>query len=692
MTSIFLGYNMKLGAGLSFSISSSFLSNSGVLSLQGEVGALSLTAGSGIGISGLTITNTAPNVDYPAQANTWSDLQTFNGGIAQTNGGVHSWTLEGNNSNPSIMVKDSQSSTYRIDLGQASGDGDYFTNAVAGDSIIKGNYERLLLGVTGNNAGLIITNSYEVLTNNNTLDNGSGHMSVAGILGAQYINANDGNLNPNGSTPTMILSIWGGNTGAIANTSSFGLGISDSTLDFLSEAYFDWWAGTTEIMNLNGSGDLTLNGELSAGSYNLVGGTGISFSGVTITNTGVTSLAGSTTISVSGATGAVTLKGLYSAGGGIGISGATISNTGVTSLSGSTTISVSAATGGITLKGLYTAGSGISISGATISNTGILSLTAGSGIGVSGSTITNTGVLSLQGDTGALSLTAGSGIGISGLTITNTAPNVDYPAQANTWSGTQIFDSIGMSVNSSGNSIQFGGSVWNGSAPRSISNVFGIHVNGGSSSQLMTISSGPGCVSINNDGSIFVGAGGFTYNPFGTNVATGGDILANGNIAGGGSFGINGNATINGNMTVGGALYVNNPNYYQSMSIYKSQNFLPSTTFSLGTGTWYIYMQARLQMIPSASGAWFIIAYNLSGFNTLYMGGAQAEMYSEGGTSGEYPTTFFAPQTAIGVNTTTNTISVSVSDVSSQNSGFSSWDSSPSNGKLWLTVIAVRVH
>ncbi|MEM0142533.1 MAG: hypothetical protein QXL94_01065 [Candidatus Parvarchaeum sp.] len=222
-----------------------------------------------------------------------------------------------------------------------------------------------------------------------------------------------------------------------------------------------------------------------------------------------------------------------------------LSNTGVLSLQGDT--------GALNL----TAGTGISISGLTITNTGIISLSAGTGISVSGNTITNTGVTSLQGEVGALSLTAGSGISISGLTITNSAPNVDYPAQANTWTGTQIFNSIGMASNTSGNTIQFGGNVWDGAAPGGTGNYFGIQVDGGSSSQLMTISSNPGQLSINNDGSIFVGDGGFSYNPFGTEVESDGDILANGNIAGGGNLGINGSATINNSLTVGGNLNAN---------------------------------------------------------------------------------------------------------------------------------------
>ena len=57
MTSFFLGYNIATGAGLSFNSATNVLSNSGVLSLQGDTGSLSLVAGTGISISGLTISN-----------------------------------------------------------------------------------------------------------------------------------------------------------------------------------------------------------------------------------------------------------------------------------------------------------------------------------------------------------------------------------------------------------------------------------------------------------------------------------------------------------------------------------------------------------------------------------------------------------------------------------------------------------
>jgi hypothetical protein len=96
---------------------------------------------------------------------------------------------------------------------------------------------------------------------------------------------------------------------------------------------FDLSSGS-ELAYFTSSGGLSVSGEISGGSYNLSGGTGISFSGITITNTGVTSLQGDT--------GSLSLT----SGDGISISGLSIA------MSGSYSGTFSAST----LKGTFDGG------------------------------------------------------------------------------------------------------------------------------------------------------------------------------------------------------------------------------------------------------------------------------------------------------------------------------------------------
>jgi hypothetical protein len=109
----------------------------------------------------------------------------------------------------------------------------------------------------------------------------------------------------------------------------------------------------------------------------------------------------------------------------------TVSNTGVTSLAGSG-VSVSAATGAVTVTApTVTGGTGISVSGSgttslTVSATGVQSLTAGTGISVSGTTtptVTNSGVTSIV---------AGTNVTVSGATgaVTINAPGFATPGSS----------------------------------------------------------------------------------------------------------------------------------------------------------------------------------------------------------------------------------------------------------------------
>ena len=136
-----------------------------------------------------------------------------------------------------------------------------------------------------------------------------------------------------------IISSTGGTGGGTTYTGSGGITVLGSNIGFSGSAISANaipWASVAKPTTLGG--------------YGILAGTGISFSGMTI----------SSTATGGGAT--------YTAGTGINITGTTISST---------------VTGGTT----YTAGTGISISGTTISAT---PYTAGTGISISGTTISST--------------------------------------------------------------------------------------------------------------------------------------------------------------------------------------------------------------------------------------------------------------------------------------------------------------
>lgn len=78
--------------------------------------------------------------------------------------------------------------------------------------------------------------------------------------------ANVNNENPNGCTPTMILSIFGGGEGSEPNGSNYGIAISNNTLGFVAYGDFAWFEGTTQIASLNSSGDMSVSGSLTVSS------------------------------------------------------------------------------------------------------------------------------------------------------------------------------------------------------------------------------------------------------------------------------------------------------------------------------------------------------------------------------------------------------------------------------------------
>jgi hypothetical protein len=228
-----------------------------------------------------------------------------------------------------------------------------------------------LLATTIGNASSSITGTLQTAAQTNITSVGTlTGLTLSGAINGQTINGTSilgttiGNtasaVNGNIHTGSAVYAGTIGNTGttltgtlstaAQTNITSVGT-LSALTVTATITGSVSGNAGTATALqtarningvSFNGTADITVH----------TAGTGISVSGTTITNTGVTSAVAGTGISVSGATGAVT-----------------ITNSGVTSAVAGTGISVSGATGAV-----------------TITNNGVTSAVAGTGVSVSGST------------------------------------------------------------------------------------------------------------------------------------------------------------------------------------------------------------------------------------------------------------------------------------------------------------------
>ena len=245
-------YNLIGGTGISFS--GTTITNTGVTSI---------TAGTNITISGstgdVTINASGGGSSYTAGNGISISSSTIAMSGVMTVTGPAGFKIEGDANDPTIEVYDTANSSYTIEIGQASSAGAYFTNANVGDSIIRGNYERLLLGVTAEDAGLILTNGYVVTTKNNTLDSGSGGLTIAGTaIGgfAQFFNS--GTLRPTSLPFTYSVTVpagtWAGYVSVgmflLPNNSvySYELSVNLSGSAFVSGTV----TGSSPLTDLNG--------------------------------------------------------------------------------------------------------------------------------------------------------------------------------------------------------------------------------------------------------------------------------------------------------------------------------------------------------------------------------------------------------------------------------------------------------
>ena len=237
----------------------------------------------------------------------------------------------------------------------------------------------------------------------------------------------------------------------------------------------------------------TQNGDVNAGTgkitasnvvYGLTAGAGLSVSGgqnPTLTNTGVTSLGGSSgSLDLTGGTG-ITIDGLKVSNSDLGSSQNIFKNIVV----GSSTIAAGSNTDTLNI----TAGSGVTLtpntstktitisssggSGVTSLNTqtGALTLAAGTGLSLSGLTFTNTGVTSVQGVSGAVSLAAGSNVSLSTdtntktVTISSTVPSSTITSTSGwTQSGNYVTltnsgNYVGIGTTTPSSALQVGGDI-----------------------------------------------------------------------------------------------------------------------------------------------------------------------------------------------------------------------------------------
>jgi len=344
-----------------------------------------------------------------------------------------------------------------------------------------------------------------------------------------------------GSTGTPIRSA------IVLNSPNATLNLTNASQTFsfdINVANANTWAAVQTFGNNISFGGATLNVS-SLATGHLLQYNGSNWVNVAPSSFAVTGITAGTGITVTGTTGAVT-----------------VANAGVTSAVAGDGVSVSAATGAITfaavLNGttlsLGTAGLSLNLANAN-TWTAVQTFSAG---------ITGTGT------TG--SLTAGSGI----------------LATANSWSATQTLTNAVFSgqiypsalSNSGGVTWTFGSACWGGAAPGTSTSTTGIVTTGGSGSQLFTFSSNVAQCSLNIDGSYFAGDI-FDFNPFGTDVASVGDILAGGNIAVGGLMAARGLATFDSGITgtgTTGALTAGSGILGTANSWAAVQTFQPSTS------------------------------------------------------------------------------------------------------------------
>jgi len=323
-----------------------------------------------------------------------SDVQAYNSTLAAVAAGTYSGddsittigTVVAGNVK-AILPAGTVSGSAQIELGSASGN-------IALSTQTTGNYVASLVAGTGIS---LANNTGEGATP--TITNSAPDQTVVLTAGS--------NVTITGTYPSFTIASTDTNTTYTAST-----GLSLTGTAFSIDSSVVTLSGTQVLTNktINASQlvDASVtNAKLANSSVTVTAGTGMSGGGavslgssITLTNAGVTSNVAGTGISVSGATGAVTItnsdrgssQNIFK---NVAVSGQTTvvadgnDDTLTFAGSGATTITTDATTDTITISSVnttYSAGTGITLTGTTFSNAGVTSAVAGTGVGVSAAT------------------------------------------------------------------------------------------------------------------------------------------------------------------------------------------------------------------------------------------------------------------------------------------------------------------
>lgn len=459
------GNTVTITAGGGSSTDLAFSSLAGGITLQSSSGGdVVWMAGTGISITqsgGLTatITNTAPNVNQTLSiAGTTLSISggnsvTIPGGTIAGSGSTNFipiWT--GANSLGNSLLLYNGSNGFNLGTGTAGayklyfGDAQYvFVGEGSTDDRLhlRGSTMSVEIGTGnfGSNGQALVTNgstlSYTTvdLSNTNelqtislagnvlTLSNGGGSVSLpsggGGTITDLTVTQSGANAILNSSDGLDVTLVAGSGVGLTVNTAQqMTLSFSEVDGSITNEAQTISRSGNTiTLTTAGGAGGGTVSlSDLVNVTY--TGGTGISVSGSTITNTGDLSTTNE-------------LQNLSLSGQSLGISSGTGVTLPVINVSSGTGISISTSSGNFTvtntgdlsssneLQNLSLSGQSLGISSGTGVTLPVINVSAGTGISVSASsgnyTITNTSP--------GITYTGGTGISVSGSTITNTAPS-----------------------------------------------------------------------------------------------------------------------------------------------------------------------------------------------------------------------------------------------------------------------------